>query len=48
MKIYLDMDGTIVDFVSKINRYGYWRVDKPNKVNWDKVKAEGQSFGQKW
>jgi 5'(3')-deoxyribonucleotidase len=38
------MDGTLVDFVSQINKYGYWRKDKPNKVNWDKVIAEGPKF----
>lgn len=43
-KVYLDMDGTLVDFVSQINKYEYWRKDKPNKVNWDKVIAEGPKF----
>ena len=39
-KLYLDMDGTLVDFVSQVNKYGYWRTDKENKVDWNKVKAE--------
>ena len=43
-KLYLDMDGTLVDFVSQINKYDYWRKDKPNKVDWDKVIAEGPKF----
>ena len=43
-KLYLDMDGTLVDFVSQINKYGYWRKNKPNKVDWDKVIAEGPKF----
>ena len=38
------MDGTLVDFVSQINKYGYWRKNKPNKVDWDKVIAEGPKF----
>ena len=43
-KLYLDMDGTLVDFVSQVNKYGYWRTDKENKVDWDKVKAMGSRF----
>ena len=27
MKLYLDMDGTLVDFVSQVNKYGFWRKD---------------------
>ena len=38
------MDGTLVDFVSQINKYDYWRKNKPNKVDWDKVIAEGPNF----
>ncbi len=37
MIIYLDMDGTLVDFVSQVNKYGFWRKDRPDKVDWDKV-----------
>ncbi len=43
-KLYIDMDGTIVDFVSQVSKYGYWRKDKPNKVDWDKVIAQGADF----
>ena len=43
-KLYLDMDGTLVDFVSQINKYDYWRKNKPNKVDWDKVIAKGPAF----
>ena len=42
--IYLDMDGTLVDFVSQVNKYGFWRKDKENKVDWKKVKAMGPHF----
>ena len=42
--IYLDMDGTLVDFVSQVNKYGFWRKDKENKVEWKKVKAMGPRF----
>ena len=45
MKIYLDMDGTLVDFVSQVNKCGFWRKDKENKVDWKKVKAMGSSYG---
>lgn len=44
MKIYLDMDGTLVDFVSQVNKCGFWRTDKENKVDWKKVKAMGPRF----
>ncbi len=44
LKLYLDMDGTLVDFVSQVGKYGFWRKDKDNKVDWDKVKAVGQRF----
>ena len=44
MKLYLDMDGTLVDFVSQVNKYGFWRTDKENKVDWKKVKAMGPRF----
>lgn len=44
MKIYLDMDGTLVDFVSQVTKYGFWRKDKENKVDWKKVKAMGPRF----
>ena len=43
-KLYLDMDGTLVDFVSQVNKYGFWRKDKENKVDWKKVKAMGPRF----
>ena len=46
-KLYLDMDGTLVDFVSQVNKYGYWRKNKSNKVDWDKVIAEGPKFWAK-
>ena len=42
--IYLDMDGTLVDFVSQVNKCGFWRKDKENKVDWKKVKAMGPRF----
>lgn len=32
MKLYLDMDGTLVDFVSQVNKYGFWCEDKPEKM----------------
>ena len=38
------MDGTLVDFVSQVNKYGFWRTDKENKVDWKKVKAIGPRF----
>lgn len=44
MKIYLDMDGTLVDFVSQVNKCGFWRKDKENKVDWKKVKVKGPRF----
>jgi ADP-ribosylglycohydrolase len=44
MKIYLDMDGTLVDFVSQVTKYDFWRTDKENKVDWKKVKAMGPRF----
>ena len=44
MKIYLDMDGTLVDFVSQVNKCGFWRKDKENKVDWKKVKSMGPRF----
>lgn len=44
MKLYIDMDGTIVDFISQVNRYDFWRKDKENKVDWKKVKAMGPRF----
>jgi 5'(3')-deoxyribonucleotidase len=44
MKLYLDMDGTLVDFVSQVNKCGFWRKDKENKVDWKKVKAMGPRF----
>ena len=25
MILYLDMDGTLVDFVSQVNKHGFWR-----------------------
>ena len=43
-KLYLDMDGTLVDFVSQVNKYGFWRTDKENKVDWKKVKEIGSRF----
>lgn len=48
MKKYLDKDGTLVDFVSQVNKYGFWRKDRPDKVDWDKVKAKGHDFGLRW
>ena len=44
MKIYLDMDGTLVDFVAQVTKYGFWRKDKENKVDWKKVIAMGPRF----
>ena len=44
MKLYLDMDGTLVDFVSQVNKHGFWRKDKPEKVDWKKVIAMGPVF----
>ena len=44
MKLYLDMDGTLVDFVSQVTKYNFWRTDKENKVDWKKVKAMGPRF----
>ncbi len=44
LKLYLDMDGTLVDFISQINKYGFWRKDKHNKVDWSKVIAKGPEF----
>ena len=41
-KVFLDMDGTLVDFVAQVNKYGYWL--KENKVDWDKVIAADQKF----
>jgi len=43
-KIYLDMDGTLVDFVLQVNKCGFWRKDNENKVDWKKVKAMGPRF----
>ena len=43
-ELYVDMDGTLVDFISQINKYGYWRKNKTNKVDWDKVIAGGPKF----
>ena len=42
--LYLDMDGTLVDFVAQVGKYGFWRKDKDNKVDWDKVKSTGPRF----
>ena len=44
MKLYLDMDGTLVDFVAQVSAHGFWRKDKANKVDWAKVKAMGVRF----
>ena len=44
MKLYLDMDGTLVDFVAQVSALGFWRKDKANKVDWAKVKAMGARF----
>ena len=44
MKLYVDMDGTLVDFVAHVSALGFWRKDKANKVDWAKVKAMGTSF----
>lgn len=44
MKLYIDMDGTLVDFVSQINKYGYWRKNKPDKIQLDKVIKQGPEF----
>lgn len=44
MKLYLDMDGTLVDFISQVNKYGFWLKDKTNKVDWTKVIAKGSEF----
>ena len=44
MKLYLDMDDTLVDFVSQVTKYDFWRKDKENKVDWKKVKAMGPRF----
>jgi len=44
MIIYLDMDDTLVDFDSQVNKYGFWRKDRPDKVDWDKVKVMGPRF----
>lgn len=44
MKLYVDMDGTIVDFVSQANKYGFWSKDKENKIDWTKVKEMGPRF----
>lgn len=38
------MDGVLVDFIKQINTYGFWRKNKDNKVDWDKVIAEGPEF----
>ncbi len=38
------MDGTLVDFISQVNKYSFWRTDKENKVDWKKVKAMGPRF----
>jgi 5'(3')-deoxyribonucleotidase len=47
MKLYVDMDGTLVDFVTHITEHDFWRKDKPDKVDWDKVIAEGPAFWSK-
>ncbi len=38
------MDGTLVDFIAQINKTGFWRKDRPEKVDWDKVIARGPEF----
>ncbi len=38
------MDDTLVDFVSQVTKYDFWRKDKENKVDWKKVKAMGPRF----
>ena len=43
-KLYLGMDGTLVDFVKQVNKYDFWRTDKENKVDWKKVKEMGPRF----
>ena len=43
-ELYVDMDGTLVDFISQINKYGYWRKNKPDKIQWDKVIKQGPKF----
>ena len=44
MKIYLDMDGVLVDFIRQVEKYDFFRKDKPDKVDWKKVKAMGPVF----
>ena len=44
LKFYVDMDGTLVDFIAQINKTGFWRKDRPEKVDWDKVIARGPEF----
>lgn len=44
MKLYVDMDGTLVDFVAQVSARGFWRKDKANKVDWAKVKVMGTRF----
>lgn len=44
MQVYVDMDGTLVDFVSQIDIYGYWRKNKPDKIQWNKVIKQGPAF----
>ena len=44
MKVYIDMDATLVDFAAQVTKLGLWRKNKPDKVAWDKVIKIGPSF----
>ena len=44
MKLYIDMDATLVDFAAQVTKLGLWRKNKPDKVAWDKVIKIGPSF----
>ena len=44
INVYVDMDGTLVDFVKKVNKLNFWRDENKEKVDWKKVKAMGPKF----
>ena len=44
VNVYVDMDGTLVDFVAQVNKLNFWRNENKEKVDWKKVKAMGPKF----
>lgn len=44
MKLFIDMDGVLVDFIKQVEKYHFFNGSNADKINWDALIAEGPSF----